>query len=823
MVGSAFLRVLGLIAFAMLVIPTTAQVGQLSKDEPRTTYQVAPLIANQKAPVANQEAPIPARQDVSRNAIQGEKQDAIKLNTELVVVDAQVIDKRSREVIRGLKAQDFDLLEDDAKQRIEFFGQDQLPLSIVLLVDISPSVRPVIQKIREGAMQALQHLKQDDEVALMVFCGWTDLIQDFTKDRQVIVDQLGVAMQKKGGGTRIHEAIAKAARQMRYATNPVSRRVIIAITDNQGSMDRYRDAVSEEEVSQTVMESGATVCAVIVRSLLNLADDIIFQTPQIQDKWKRTSVNPYAEQTGGEIASANKDEINVRLGEVLDHLRNRYSLGYVPTNQNHNGKFRRIKLALSPEARRRLGGEITVNARQGYYSVDEESEALLKEARPVSASNGDSTAPGAPASRPATMPAAPATAPVSVPETRPSATGEATAASIEAKPRPAAETSGSKIESGSARSASMPANPPPDTKPVDFQVAGSAEAPRLEAFNPYTHLVMMDVLAMNRKTSCVIDSLARDDFELTDNGAKADIIHFSRGELPLSVILLVDAGGKTPYVMSCLRRNIAGWLGELRPDDEIALMAFGSSTAVIQDFTRDRKVIAAGLRDFTDIARQKGVGNGQDRAAAVFQAADHMNQAANPISRRVIITVTDDAAGTYTAAERGATARLLLESRTSVCALVSRCPRPSRRHEVVSAAARGVLFGMGNPVSIATQIATKLGTDALMAALMKDWVFLMMIHKTGGMAMRVDGEDATDKLVLMLNHIKGRYVVGFVPGVAESQPAAGVPTAASFHSLKLKLTAEAMKRYPQLSIASTQGYYLDAGESGSNSSPAKDH
>jgi VWFA-related protein len=762
MVGSAFRRILGIIAVALLVVPSLAQAAQQSKD---TALPAKP----------------DAKQDAKQNTDQNGQQDAIKLNTELVVVDAQVIDKRSHEFIRGLKPQDFDLLEDEARQRIEFFGQDQLPLSIVLLVDISPSVRPVIQKIRDGALQALQHLKQGDEVALMVFCGWTEMIQDFTKDRQVIVDQLGVAMQKKGGGTRIHEAIAKAARQMRYATNPASRRVIIAITDNQGSMDRYRDAISEEEVSQTVMESGATVCAVIVRSLLNVADDIIFQTPQIQDKWKRTSVNPYAEQTGGEVASASKDEINVRLGEVLDHLRSRYSLGYVSTNQNHNGKFRRIKLALSPEARRRLGGEITVNARQGYYAVDEESEALLGEARPAASGNGNIET-GAPASPPATKPAASASAP-------------------------------------------MPANPPPDTKPVDFQVAGSTEAPQLEAFNPYSHLVMMDVLAMNRKTTGVIDSLARDDFELTDNGAKADIIHFSRGELPLSVILLVDAGGKTPYVMSCLRRNIAGWLRELRPDDEIALMAFGSTTAVIQDFTRDRKVIAAGLRDFTDIARQKGVGNGQDRAAAVFQAADHMDQAANPISRRVIITVTDDAARTYTAAERGATARLLLESRTSVCALVSRCPRPSRKHEVVSVAARGVLFGMGNPVSIATQIATKLAADAVMAALMKDWVFLMMIHKTGGIAIRVDGEDATDKLVLMLNHIKGRYVVGFVPGVAESPPS--VPTAAAFHSLKLKLTPEAMKRYPQVSIAATQGYYLEAADQGkqpsSNTSPGKDH
>ena len=849
MVGSAFRRILRFSAFALLVAPTLAQVAQHSKTVPRTTDKVAPRTSTKKvAPVpVDQDTPLPgnqaallpveldmllpANQAVNQKANQNEKEDAIKLNTELVVVDAQVIDKRSREFIRGLKPQDFDLLEDETRQRIEFFGQDQLPLSIVLLVDISPSVRPVIQKIREGAMQALQHLKQDDEVALMVFCGWTELIQDFTRDRQAIVDQLGVAVQKKGGGTRIHEAIAKAARQMRYATNPASRRVIIAITDNQGSMDRYRDAISEEEVSQTVMESGATVCAVIVRSLLNLADDIVFQTPQIQDKWKRTSVNPYAEQTGGEVASASKDEINVRLGEVLDHLRNRYSLGYVPTNQNHNGKFRRIKLGLSPEAKRRLGGEIAVSARQGYYAVDEESEALLAEARP--AAQGNSGALGATARRADTKQAAPVP-PANPAETRPPTAAVASVASNETKAialpegptRPINETKARSLPEGPASpiegksSALEPGHPnPPDTRPVDFQLPGSDEVPQLEAFNPYSHLVMMDVLAMNHKTGALIENMTVNDFEVADNGAKADIIHFSRGELPLSVILLIDAGGKTPYVMSCLRRNITGWLRELRPDDEIALMAFGGSTAVIQEFTRNRKLIATGLRDFVDIARQKGIGNGQDRAAAVFQAADHMDQAANPISRRVIITVTDDAARSYSAAERGATARLLLESRTSVCALVSRCPRPSRRHEVVSAAARGVLFGMGNPVSIATQIATKLATDALMAALMKDWVFLQMIQRTGGIAMRVDGEDASEKLVMMLNHIKGRYVVGFAPAVVES-----APQVAAFHSLKLKLTPEAMKRYGQVSIASTQGYYpVPAEQPDSGTSPGKDH
>src|SRR5262249_5487732 len=99
-------------------------------------------------------------------------------------------------------------------------------------------------------------------------------------------------------------------------------------------------------------------------------------------------------------------------------------------------------------------------------------------------------------------------------------------------------------------------------------------------------------------------------------------------------------------------------------------------------------------------------------------------------------------------------------------------------------------------------------------------VFLQMIQRTGGIAMRVDGEDASEKLVMMLNHIKGRYVVGVAPAVVES----ALPQVAAFHSLKLRLTPEAMKRYGQVSIASTQGYYPVPGEQpDSGTSPGKHH
>jgi VWFA-related protein len=694
--------------------------------------------------------------------------ETLKLRAELVVVDVNVIDRKTREFIRSLKEQDFDLFEDDAKQRIEFFSQDKLPLSIVLLIDISPSVRPVIERVREGAMLALQRLKPEDEVALMSFSGWTELIQDFTRDRQLIINKVGEALDRKGGGTRIHEAIAKAARQMRYATNPNSRRVIVAITDNQGSMDRYRDAISEEEVRNTVMESGETVCGVIVRSLINVADAIIFQHPQIQEKSKRTSVNPYAEQTGGEIASSGKDEINARLGEMFDHLRSRYTIGYSSTNQNYNGKFRRIKLALSSDAKKRLGGQIAVTTRQGYYAVDRASEELL--AHDPASSEKPS-------------------------ENRPKNHQAETADSTEAKTSPASYDKPIGV---------LEAQPAATTgsQPVTFIPTEPLRPP-----SPYSHLMMFDVHALNKKTGAVADKLAKEDFELNDNGLKREITHFSRGELPISMVLLIDVGGKTPYIMSALRRNVAGWLLRLKPEDEIALMGFGTTAALVQDFTRDRKLIAVGLRDFADIARQKGIGGGQDRTTAVFQAAEYMDKAANPIGRRVIIAVTDDSPLSYTTAESGATAKLLLDSGTVVYAMVTKGPRRSRKRQIVTAAAEGALFGLGNPISIITQIVTKMGSQAVIDALLRDRVFGQMVQKTGGTAVRIGGEDATEKLSMLLDRIHNRYVLGVEattdPVVATSPSQAG----SNYRPVRLTLTDDAKKRHGDLFLGTLHGYY----------------
>src|SRR5262249_50730309 len=112
--------------------------------------------------------------------------DVVKVNTDLVVFDAQVVDKKTRRIIGDLSSNDFEITEKGITQEISYFSRDELPLSIMLLLDVSRSVRPIIHEIRDGALNALQRLKPQDEIAVMPFGTTYKLTQDFTKDRRLV-------------------------------------------------------------------------------------------------------------------------------------------------------------------------------------------------------------------------------------------------------------------------------------------------------------------------------------------------------------------------------------------------------------------------------------------------------------------------------------------------------------------------------------------------------------------------------------------------------------------------------------------------------------
>lgn len=135
---------------------------------------------------------------------------------------------------KGTYRVDVRLVQVDAQViQISTFSQDQLPLSVVLLVDLTDTVRPVLQALSQGAQQALQHLKPRDEVAVLVYSASTYLLQDFTTDRS----RAAAAIDKAAHlGSReaafFNEAVFQAASYLSAAKNPDSRRVVLWFADN---------------------------------------------------------------------------------------------------------------------------------------------------------------------------------------------------------------------------------------------------------------------------------------------------------------------------------------------------------------------------------------------------------------------------------------------------------------------------------------------------------------------------------------------------------------------------------------------------------------
>lgn len=279
--------------------------------------------------------------------------DVIKVSTNLVVFDVQVFDKKTRTVLTDLTEADFEIVDRGTKQTVTYFSHDELPLSIMLLLDVSESVRPFISRVRDGALQALRHLKPEDQVAVMAFATTSELLQDFTNDRDLVTSRIGLATATDQLGKRTNFAPAMDDAAVRMINSPPGNRsVIIVVTDN----SFLTSAVHEQLVLSDLFQSGAVVYGLIVNGSNGLASMYGAYNP---------GVDRYVEQTGGEIVYAGNNDVASKLASLIDHLRLRYTVGFRPTESGDEDKFRPVEIKIAFLQTR--PGKTIVLTKRGYY------------------------------------------------------------------------------------------------------------------------------------------------------------------------------------------------------------------------------------------------------------------------------------------------------------------------------------------------------------------------------------------------------------------------------------------------------------------------
>lgn len=319
----------------------------------------------------------------SQTAPLAQPENVFKVNVNLVLVDAQVLNKKTHQPVPALQPEDFLLYENGVRQQIASLSQDQLPLSVVFLFDLTDSVRPVLESLANGALQALQHLKPEDEAAVMVYAASAQLLQDFTTDRALVVKAIRKAAHMESREAAFfNEGIFQAAAQAGKATNQ-ARRAIVWLTDNVPNIPseeiRYEygrsidaaDLHTETEAFTKLFKTGTVVFTLLERSEISEMEFMRNFSQPLQMLYRRQyppgDVYKYTQQTGGLVVeSYSSKKISRKMADLIDQIRTRYALGYHPVTDGESGRFREIHLEISPEAQQREG-KMIVETKRGYF------------------------------------------------------------------------------------------------------------------------------------------------------------------------------------------------------------------------------------------------------------------------------------------------------------------------------------------------------------------------------------------------------------------------------------------------------------------------
>jgi VWFA-related protein len=302
----------------------------------------------------------------------------IRVDSQLVLLDAIVDEKKTGRTLDSLSAGDFQLSEDGIPQTISYFSRDQLPISVVLLFDMTETVHAAMKPLAQAALEILGHLKPEDEVAVMTFSSRADLMGGFTTNRRQAAEAIKTASWMADvEGTFLDEDMYEAVEQVNKA-RPGTRRVLVWLTDGTANQENASSRAtigqhapahlhSQADAMQSLLRSGAMVAVLIDRTAeTNRAImSMGLQGARIGD------IEQYAHATGGPVLNTSSNDITNRLAMLMDLIRARYTIGYKPNRPQSAGKFCKLSLQLHPEALKQhpelRKQDLIVLNRSGYY------------------------------------------------------------------------------------------------------------------------------------------------------------------------------------------------------------------------------------------------------------------------------------------------------------------------------------------------------------------------------------------------------------------------------------------------------------------------
>ena len=275
----------------------------------------------------------------------------IKKNVDLVLVPVTITDQMDR-LITGLDKENFQLFEGKDPQDIRHFSNEDAPVSIGIIFDVSGSMSNKIDRAREAVLQFCNSANPQDEFFMVTFSDEPRLASDFTSNVNDIQNKMVLTAPR--GRTALLDALYLGVHKMKEARN--QRKALLIISDGGDNHSRY----NEQEIKSLVKESD------IILYGIGVYDNYF---PTVEERLGPQLLSEVSEATGGRTFTIdNPNDLPDVASKIGMELRNQYLLGYKPDKTRHDGKWHKIKVKLRlPKGLPPL----QVYARTGYYAPSE--------------------------------------------------------------------------------------------------------------------------------------------------------------------------------------------------------------------------------------------------------------------------------------------------------------------------------------------------------------------------------------------------------------------------------------------------------------------
>ena len=270
--------------------------------------------------------------------------------------------KKKKELIAGLQRGDFAVFEDGVQQEVTFFTDDKNNPAVYVgvLMDTSPSTAGKLKFSKEAAKNFIYSVTRlrKDKAAFMTFDHEVNLRQDFT-DKLDLLDKSVDKVNKVGSYTALYDAVWQFSDEK--LRNAPGRRVIVIITDGDDTFSRaeLKDAIDIAQRTETTI-FGISTKAGFLGSVPGV------DAGTVKDKGDKF-LTQLCEDTGGEaFFTGDMGDLERAFTKISKELRSQYIITYRPTNQNYDGKERKIEVRFTDESK---DGDYKIRTKKSYRAI----------------------------------------------------------------------------------------------------------------------------------------------------------------------------------------------------------------------------------------------------------------------------------------------------------------------------------------------------------------------------------------------------------------------------------------------------------------------